>query len=80
MITSMGAGEIAIVAIAAGICGLIAVGCWIFVRRLERGSEKHRDEKELRKARKVAHRTVDLEERLKRQQEARRAQQDQNER
>ncbi len=49
MITSMGAGEIAIVAFAAGICGLIAVGGWIFLRRLEGGSEKHRDEKELRK-------------------------------
>ncbi len=78
MITSMGAGEIAIVAIAAGICGLIAVGCWTFVRRLERGSEKHRDEKELRKARKVVQRTADLEERLKRQQETRRGQQDQH--
>ncbi len=74
----MGAGEIAIVAIAAGICGLIAVACWAFVRRLERGSEKHRDEKELRKARKVAQRTADLEEGLKRQQEARRGQQDQH--
>ncbi len=74
----MDAGGIVIVVIAAAICGLIAIGGWIFVRRLERGSETHRDEKELQKARKVAQRTADFEERLKRQQETRREQQNQH--
>jgi hypothetical protein len=78
MINFMGAGAIVLVAIAAGICGLIAVGGWTFVRRLEGDSEKHREEKEMRKARKVAQRTADLEEPLKRQQEARRGQRDQH--
>ncbi len=74
----MAAGEIASAVIATGFFGAIMVASWTVVRRLERGSEKHRDEKELRKARKVAQRTADLEEGLKRQQEARRGQQDQH--
>ena len=53
---AMDAGGIVIVVIAAAICGLIAIGGWVAVRRLEGGSEKHRDERELQKARKETRR------------------------
>ena len=74
----MAAGEIASAVIAAGLFGAIMVAGWDVVRLL--GPERRREEKELRKVRMTARITTDFEERLRRQQEARRAQQDHNER
>ena len=71
----MGGGEIAAVAIAAGICGVIAVVGWTVVRLF--GWKRRREKRELRKVRTIARLTADFEGRPKRQQEARKEQQDQ---
>ncbi len=72
----MAAGEIASAVIAAGLFGAIMVAGWDVVRLL--GPERRREKRGLRKSRKIAQRTANFEERLKRQQEARREQQDQH--
>ena len=71
----MAAGEIASAVFAAGFFAAIAAAGWTIVRLL--GSERRREKKELRKVEKMAQRIDDLEERLKRQKEASREQQDQ---
>ncbi len=72
----MAAGEIATAVFVAGFFAAIAAAGWTIVRLL--GSERRREKKELRKVQMMTQRIADLQERLKRQKEAWRAQLDQH--